>query len=202
MEDYVGELEAVVDRLGIGRMILLGHSMGALHATCYAARHPGAALALVHVDIEPCPPSWNKKYLTGLYRDLPDSYPTVEDYVDRRMENSAYADRGRLLYLARNHLRNENGRWVCLHDREVYAHFDPDYDLRPRLPDIACPVLVVRGEDSLVLPREAMEEMRRRLKRGAAAEVPRAAHPVHTDNPEGFREAVFRFLEDGGFLIR
>jgi len=199
LEDYVADLEAFVGRLATRPLILLGHSMGALHATCYAARHPGAVLALIHVDIEPCPPSWNKKYLTGLYRDLPESYPTVEDYVARRMENSAYADRERLLYLAQHHLQEKNGRYVCLHDREVYAHFDPDYDLRPQLTEIACPVLVVRGEDSLVLPREPAEEMCRRLLRGALAEIPRAAHPVHTDNPEGFREAVFRFLAEQGF---
>lgn len=200
--DYVADLEALVDLLGIGKMILLGHSMGALHATAYAALHPDRVDALVHVDIDACPPPWNKKYLTGLYRDLPDSYPTVEDYVARRMENSAHAGRERLLAIAPHHLREENGRYVCLHDREVYAHFDPDYDLRPLLPGIACPVLVVRGEDSLVLPREPAEEMSRQVPRGALAEIPRAAHPVHTDNPEGFRDAVFRFLETGGFMVR
>ncbi|HOI74490.1 MAG TPA: alpha/beta hydrolase [Syntrophales bacterium] len=202
LDDYVGDLEAVVERLAPPNLILMGHSMGALHATAFAARHPGFAAAVVHVDIEPCPPPWNKKYLTGLYRDLPESYESVDAFVSRRMENSAHADRARLLALSPHNLREENGRYYALSDREVYAHFDPDYDLRALLPGIACPVLVVRGEDSLVLPREPAEEMCRSLPRGFLAEIPRAAHPVHTDNPEAFREAVFRFLADQGLMVR
>ncbi len=159
-----------------------GALQGALHATAFAARHPGRVAALVHVDIEPCPPPWNKKYLTGLYRDLPESYESVDAFVSRRMENSAHADRARLLALSPHNLREENGRYYALSDREVYAHFDPDYDLRPQLPGISCPVLVVRGEDTWSCPGAGGGDAPERAPGGPGGD-PRAAHPFTRTTP-------------------
>ena len=67
-EDYMLDLTTLIDHLGLESMILLGHSMGALHASLYAALHPARVAALIHVDIEPFPPDWNRKYLLGLYK--------------------------------------------------------------------------------------------------------------------------------------
>jgi len=36
------------------------------------------------------------------------------------------------------------------------------------------------------------------MPKGRFAEIPKAAHPVHTDNPEGFADAVFSFLAEEG----
>ena len=40
----------------------------------------------------------------------------------------------------------------------------------------------------------------RALPAGELAEIPKATHPAHLDNPEGFREAVLGFLARHGFL--
>ncbi len=200
-DDYVSDLERFVERLGLQGFILMGHSMGALHATRLAALHPERVVSLIHVDIEAFPPPWNKKYLMGLYRDLPQSYETIEDYVDWMKVNSPYADRGLLrTFAARALSRDSEGRWRCLYDRELLRHFDPRYDLRPSLPDIRCPALVVRGEESRVLPAEAAREMSRAIPGGRFAEIRKAAHPVHTDNPDGFARLVLSFLEEAGLI--
>jgi pimeloyl-ACP methyl ester carboxylesterase len=198
-EDYVGDLEGFIKRLGLCDFILMGHSMGALHTTRLAALHPERVACLIHVDIEPYPPQWNKKYLTGLHRDLPQFYDTIEDYVDWMKVNSPYADRDLLrAFAAKALFCDSEGKWRCLYDRELLLHFDPRYDLRPSLPDIRCPALVIRGEESRVFPSGAAREMSRAMPKGRFAEIPKAAHPVHTDNPEGFADAVFSFLAEEG----
>ena len=128
----------MIDSLGLEGMILLGHSMGALHASLYAALNPGRVSALIHVDIEPCPPDWNRKYLLGLYKNLPDSYAAPEDFIAEIAKNTPYARPEHLRHLAEKSLIRRDGRWYRTYDREILARFD-NYDLRGNLPDIQCP---------------------------------------------------------------
>src|SRR5512134_3795774 len=51
--EYVLDLEALVDHLGLDRFVLLGHSMGGANAFIYAARHPERVAALVIEDMGP-----------------------------------------------------------------------------------------------------------------------------------------------------
>ena len=200
-KDYVADLEGFIKALGLRDFILMGHSMGALHTTRLASLYPQWVTALIHVDIEAFPPPWNKKYLIGLYRDLPQSYETIEDYVDWMKANSPYADRKLLRNFAAKALsRDEKGRFRCLYDRELLRHFDPRYDLRPHLPDIRCPALVIRGEESRVMGAEVAREMSRAMPRGRFVEIRKSAHPVLTDNPDAFADAVFSFLAEEGLM--
>lgn len=198
-EDYMRDLTAVIDILGLDGMILLGHSMGALHATLYTARNPGRVASLIHVDIEPFPPDWNRRYLIGLYKNLPDAYASPEEYTDEIARNAPYARRERLRDLAMKSLTRKGDRWYRTYDREILARFD-HYDLRGHLADIRCPALVLRGAESRVLGQEAAERMARDLPAGELCEIPKATHPAHLDNPEAFRDAVMGFLARHGFL--
>jgi esterase len=197
--DYMLDLTAQVEHLGLDGMILLGHSMGALHASLYAALNPGRVAALVHIDIEPCPPDWNRKYLHGLYKNLPASYAVPDDFIAEMTKNAPYARLEHLRNLAEKSLVRRDGRWYRTYDREILARFD-NYDLRGNLPGIQCPALIVRGAESRVLGRQAAEAMAGAIPAGEMAEIPRATHPAHLDNPEGFREAVMGFLKKHGFI--
>lgn len=197
--DYMLDLAALIDSLGLEGMILLGHSMGALHASLYAALNPGRVSALIHVDIEPCPPDWNRKYLLGLYKNLPDSYAATEDFIAELMKNAPYARPEHLRHLAEKSLIRRDGRCYRTYDREILARFD-HYDLVGNLSDIRCPALVVRGAESRVLGHQAAEQMAKAMPAGELVEIPRATHPAHLDNPDRFREAVMDFLKKHGFI--
>lgn len=47
LKGYVDDIRAVVEALGLSRLILVGHSYGVVVAQCYARRYPVQALALV-----------------------------------------------------------------------------------------------------------------------------------------------------------
>lgn len=199
-DDYVADLETFIDTLDLGRVILLGHSMGALHATRYAALHPDRVYALIHVDIEARPPDWNKKYLSTLYEQLPHSYDTVDECVSQARKNSPYAGEDLLYSIARLSLtKGADGKYRHQYDREVLYHFDR-YDLQPCLKDIRCPALMIRGEESRVMGEPAAREMSREIPRGRFEAIPKAAHPVHTDNPQAFEKAVLDFLRENRLL--
>jgi pimeloyl-ACP methyl ester carboxylesterase len=198
-DDYVGDVFALEEALGLTRLILMGHSMGALHATKYAAVRPDRVAALIHVDIEPRPPQWNKDYLRGLSETLPHAYQSAAAFVRQAQKNSPYADQELLLYLAGHALRRDpNGSLRTEFDSNALRHFD-DYDLRPCLRSIECPTLIIRGQESRVMRREVAQEMSRFIRNSILVEIPNATHPVHTDNPNEFLRVVRRFLRNLGF---
>ena len=200
LNDYVSDLIQLIETMQMNEIILMGHSIGALHATAYAAMKPEKVSALIHIDIEPCPPSWNKKYLRRLYDTMPTLYDSVQDFVNQIQENSPFANKEMLFYLASFALsKKEDGKFYAKFDREVLSHFD-QYDLRPHLYSIRCPTLILRGEESRVTRREIALEMSKIISNSKLVEIPSATHPVHTDNPPKFQEAVLEFLNDCGLI--
>jgi pimeloyl-ACP methyl ester carboxylesterase len=194
--DYVNDLDRLVESLKPGKVILMGHSMGALHAASYAATKPDRVAALIYVDIEPCPPSWNKKYLREQYYNLPDFYESVQDFVSNMKESSPYAKDEMLNFLALFALKKKgDGKFYIKFDKEVLNNFD-QYDLRPVLKAIKCPTLIIRGAESQVMRREIALEMNRTVTNSRLVEIDHATHQVHTDNPLAFGQAVLDFLVD------
>jgi len=199
-DDYVADLCTAADYLDLRGFVLIGHSMGALHATRYAIMHPERVSALVHTDIEPRPPDWNRKYLLNLYHEMPASYTSREDYALGAGLHSPRAKKEILLEFADHALvRSEDGLLRPRFDREVLRHF-AGYDLTPDLSRIKCPVLAIRGENSRVMSRAAAEAMSRAVPNGRFVEITGAAHPVHTEDPEAFTEIVLAFLHETGII--
>ena len=194
--DYVSDLTRFIKSLQLKRVILMGHSMGALHATKYTSLVPDKVLALIHVDIEACPPLWNKEYLHKLFVKLPAFYNSTEDFVDHLHITSPYAKKEMLRYLAFHALkRKQNGKLELKFDKEVLNHFD-DYDLGRNLADIKCPTLIIRGEESRVMRRKTAHQMNSSIPNSRLVEIPKSTHPVHSDNPAKFQEVVSNFLID------
>jgi pimeloyl-ACP methyl ester carboxylesterase len=136
----------------------------------------------------------------NLYRDLPDYFCSLEAFVEHQCQNSPYTDAARLMPYAMFALSQEgDGNYRQTFDRETLRHFDA-YDLRASLRDIRCPTLIVRGQESPVMSRNVARQMSLDVSGGKFAEIPDAAHPVLTDNPGAFQQAVFRFLEGEGLL--
>lgn len=55
-DDYISDVERLLDTLGGSSIALVGHSMGSLVAMRYSARHPGAVWAVAFIDIDARPP--------------------------------------------------------------------------------------------------------------------------------------------------
>ncbi len=193
-EDYVADLDKVIQGLQLTGIILMGHSMGALHATRYASLRPENVSALIHADIEPCPPEWNKKYLLNLYEEQPAFYETVDQYVSEIRKNSPYAEQ-KMLYDIASHalVQGKDGKFRCRFDREALSHFD-NYDLRPYLRDIQCSSLVIRGKESRVMSAQIAREISHTIRQCTFAEIEKAAHPVLTDNPTELLRVITNFL--------
>lgn len=195
-EDYVSDLSELVKALELDGLVLMGHSMGALHAARYTSLNPDKVAGLIYMDIEPRPPDWNREHLHKRSHTLPDFYDSVQDFVDRNRGANPFSQDETLFYLAGFALEErEDGKFYPKFDKEILGRFD-QYDVREGLVRISCPTLIIRGEKSVVMRREAAEEMNQAVSDCRFAEIPRATHPAHTDNPTQFQQAVMDFLKE------
>jgi pimeloyl-ACP methyl ester carboxylesterase len=210
----VSDLEALTAELGIGRLVLVGFSMGGRVATAFAGRHPERLAGLVLVDVGP------EVDLRGALRIRQEvaeqrapSFASAEEYAELLSLSYPAGRRAALLRMARFGLRERpDGRHELKMDPRLRgataavqaalpdaAAEEPGGDAAEAqwdaLARVTCPTLVVRGAASDVLSPETADRMVEQVLRdGRLAVVPQAAHSVMTDNPEGFEAALNAFL--------
>jgi pimeloyl-ACP methyl ester carboxylesterase len=186
-DDYVADIVAAMDALDIRAATVAGHSMGGYVGALLAARHPERVQALVIADI-----------LTGWS-------PALEEFASKQAhrEPPTFASRdeagarfrlgppettappARLRHLGETGVvERAPGAWHFAFDPGVFLH--PSPDPWPFLGAIRCPTLVVRGERSPVMDREACAAVAKAIPRGQAAELAGAFHHLVVDDPDGF----------------
>jgi pimeloyl-ACP methyl ester carboxylesterase len=195
--DFAADVVGVIERLGLERVVVAGHSMGGHAALAFAAWHPGALDRLVVVDAKPMV---NVQRLQALRArgDRP------------RVEFATRADALRRFRLtppetiapvalvravgARGIRRLPSGRWTYRFDPACDRSREP-VDAWPLLPRITAPTLIVRGEHSTILPRDVALRMAKAVPSARLEELPGAYHHVTLDVPEALAECLLAWLD-------
>jgi pimeloyl-ACP methyl ester carboxylesterase len=196
-DDYVADLEALIDAWELERCAIVGLSMGGMYAIAYAARHPERVTHVVPVDI---PPAFDAARRPSYQMDkhiAEAGHPTFEDHEGAfrliRLSNQTTPDdalRHRLRHLLK---RLPDGRWTFKHDPRVGYHWRPS-DLWGELPKVQAPVLIVRGGKSPVLSDRTAERMRAAFPQAELVTVEESGHTVPEDAPDPFIQAMESFL--------
>ena len=143
-QDWLEDAEQAMNALAgnDGRVIVIGHSMGALLALHLAARHPELIDSLVLATppirlVSPLAPGGPLHFLSGL----------VSMLVDRWDLTPCFAD-------LHNAIIPENYRWAPT--RSIISLFDLVTATLPVMRDVCAPVLVIHGRsESIVMPESA-----------------------------------------------
>ncbi len=198
IDDYADDLAAFIAARRLGRIHLVGHSLGALISTAYADRAPHSLQSLVIVDSQVRISAADARYMTRL-RHFPHPIYADRELAIRRfrlLPTATDADPKILAHVAAHGVRQlADGRWTPKFDRNTLAHSKPR-DLSGILPQLHCPILFVRGAHSTVLSHAGLATLLKSVPHAEAAEIPNAHHHVMLDNPAAFAAAV------GGFLDR
>jgi 2-(acetamidomethylene)succinate hydrolase len=186
-----------VDELLEGKTLLIGHSLGARNALVAAARYPEKVAAVVAIDFTPYIEAEVfdaldarvdggdrtfssleevRKYLKQRYARLP------ADAIERRAQHGYERVKGKWRPLASPAAMRE----TCTGLRE---------DLAPVLKGIAVPVLLLRGEDSKLVSREAWAKTRTLRPDLPAREIADADHYVPEEQPAAVAAAVLDFWD-------
>jgi 2-(acetamidomethylene)succinate hydrolase len=192
-----GDYAQDIDDLLTEKTLLIGHSLGARNALVAGARHPEKVAAVVAVDFTPFieagvfdaldsrVSSGDRAFdsIEEIRAYLRNRYPRLPaDAIDRRARHGyEYVD-GKWLPLAAPAAMRE----TCKGLRE---------DLIPVLTKIAVPVLLLRGEDSRLVSREAWAKTRALRPDIPAREIAGADHYVPEEQPAAVAAAVLDFWD-------
>jgi proline iminopeptidase len=211
--DYASDLEELRERLGLERMLLFGHSHGGVVAIEYAARHPERVERLVLASTlarfgaeqnaametaiaaragEP----WYDDALAALQTELEGNFETGRELMDLTLRMmpfyfASYGDEERA-YIA-----SLAGDELCvdalrLWEKEIFERFD----LRPRLPELTMPTLVIAGSEDFITGPRAAEDLAA-IPGVETIVLDGVGHMIFVEARERFREAVLSFLGVG-----
>jgi len=206
--DQVGDLAAIVDKLGLSRFTLVGTSMGGIIAMAYAGAHPDRLTRLVINDVGPDVEVGSQR-ITQMVGSRPDEFASLHDAMAYRRQmspivagRSAEDQRELALGVLR---QRPDGHWIWKMDPEyirqrVRIGAPPRPALWPALQRVTCPTLVVWGSDSDVLSEAQARRMVATLPNGELVTVPGVGHAPTLVEPVVVA-ALERFLGSPGARV-
>jgi pimeloyl-ACP methyl ester carboxylesterase len=187
---HAADTLAVLDRLGLGPVDLVGLSWGGLIAAALAAAYPAQVARLVMIDV---PPSFDQPADSPPPR--PADFASAAGVVAYERSANQHADPATLELFAFGGVRpGPAGRLVRKHD-EVFLKRWPfrDEDHWSLLPRLALPTLVVRATDSPVLSEEVADRMVASMGQAERVDIGPSGHLVPIDAPRALAAVIARF---------
>lgn len=187
---WVEDIETARKAMGWERFILVGHSMGARIALDYAERHGDRLRGVSAIDFLPefyAPSARGREKVRSRPQPV---YADEETMLGkfRLQPPGTLLDEGGLRELGRHGVRRTAEGWSWKFDWRSFSFpYGPVWE---QLPNIGADALIVRGEHSTVMPREAMDKVLGLLPRGRGVEIAGAHHHIPLDKPAELAAAV------------
>jgi pimeloyl-ACP methyl ester carboxylesterase len=195
---YVADLAAVIGAWGLGKPVLVGHSMGGHNVMLYAGQHSETLRAAVAIDS----PASYPKDATDMLREIAEKpgrrFETLEDAITnfRTIPSNTVASPEILANTARYSFRQDaEGVWMHKMDRRTMLR-EP-IAVWDFLPKIQCPMLYIRAGTSVIQPW-VPEKIISKVPDGRIAVVTDSHHHVPLDNPAGLVKVLREFLDQIG----
>jgi uncharacterized protein with ATP-grasp and redox domains/pimeloyl-ACP methyl ester carboxylesterase len=193
-EDHAADVAGLIEGLGLGRPVLIGHSMGAATAAETAARYPERVGGVVLEDppwmempamSEEARAAYVAEWRAGI---VANSSKTVEELVAHCRRESPTWDEAEWVPWA------ESKRQVSPQVVEIIAGLRASWQEVARR--ITCPALLVTGDPergALVTPQIA-QGAAGLLQNGTVVHIPGAGHNIRREQFEAYVGAVRQFL--------
>lgn len=205
LQEHVEDLEALRQYLGLGPVVTLGTSYGAMVAMAHAARHPESVSHLVLVA-----PTAHSGYVERAkqivaQRGTAEQIAQCENLFAGRLDTPEkmrqYFEVMGPLYSRKNDpvlSAFALQRFIWSPEALNRAHGPGGYlrpfDLRPCLSRITAPTLICAGRYDWICAPEFSEEIHRLIPHSDLRIFEESAHAVTGDEPQALLDAIFGFL--------
>lgn len=199
-EQYVADMLAWVDSLGLRRLTVIGTSLGGMMGTMMAAARPGLVRALVLNDVGAVVEADGLERIAA-YVGRQEPAATLDEAVARTAATQgpvfpdfSDADWRQMVYETH---RFDDGRWVADYDPAIAAGLANGSAVPPLWPLFEAvrdlPMLLLRGALSDLLSADTEEQMCIRLPQLRSVAVPARGHAPNLLEPVAF-SALQEFL--------
>lgn len=212
IETHGRDILGLLHDLGLNRVVLMGHSLGAFISLAFAAQNPGRVSQLILIDGGgKLSPEQTAKVMAGIKISLDrlgKAFPSYEAYVEMLKKAPFFQPWSSALdtYFryemeeAKEGFRSRVLPGAIQEDILSLAELDAS----KFYPQIHCPVLILRAtrgvlsKDDLLLPEDVVQRMVREIPRARRVDVEGTNHYsiLFHDNPTRDR-VVSQFLEEG-----
>jgi pimeloyl-ACP methyl ester carboxylesterase len=198
---FVEDLAAFVDSLSLSKFVLAGLSMGGWHSLLYTTDHPDRVERIIIVDIAP-EASPESAELRKTRPTTPLEFPSFDAAVAWIRQGNPWVSEARLHKDAEDQLKQrEDGSWTWKADTRLFNIQLPDMTdpgligrYWKAIDTIPCPILEVRGAESILVSDETIRRMEERGQQFRSVDIAGAGHVVTVDKPYEFIEVTREFL--------
>jgi len=190
----VARLREFITTLGLGRVHLIGHSMGGFISSAYAAQYPEDVISLgliaPHGVAEPEPSELFRDVAKGDNWLVASSLPEFERLLDKVF--------GKRPYIPKSVLRQAANRAIAGSAKSAKIFWETqknDPPLEARLSQIKAPALIIWGDQDRVLHVSCAEVFRRGIKNSEVLLLPGSGHMPLIENARQCATAWLKFVD-------
>lgn len=198
MRGHADDLSALLDALGVARVHVVGASFGALAAVELAAAHAAKVQSLVLVtatDVVTVDNHFEEQALRAAIRSAAAGGDgrAVLDIMAPYMFSLAWLEANHQVFAARRALFSMlPPAWYSGLDGLLSSM--ENLDLRPSLPRITAPTLVIGAEQDRIFSVDRSRALASAIRGAALMVVPGAPHGWVGEDPDGFASSILPFL--------
>jgi len=205
LDENVADMEGLRQYLGLGPVVSIGTSFGGMVAMAHAARYPDSVAYLVLIVT-----AAHGGFIPAAQKIVRDRGTPEQQRVSETLWAGTFRSPGELqryyeimgpLY-ARCH---DPAAAAATRGRAIHAPeplnraFGPDgflrrFDLRPELPRIAAPTLIIAGRHDWICPVAFSEEIHQLIPGSRLVVFEESSHSVRIDAPEAMLNAIRDFV--------
>jgi pimeloyl-ACP methyl ester carboxylesterase len=195
VQDYVRDLEGLIDQLRLARVTLLGNSTGGRVAQVYAGLHPDRVAKLVVEDVGPERPQNIADAFARRVEQEKNGWASEDELVAQLVTQNRRTPEPLLRTYARFGLkRRDDGRLIWKRDPNLVKGF-VETELWDSVRKITAPTLYVIGGGSRIVPPETQQKLKDTLPNVRIIVMPGLGHYPDEEDTAGFMKIVTEFLQ-------